>query len=190
MITLQFDGLFRATSHRSSKLQHIPGLMCYGWLIFRNGVIIAHGHGSYIHHKSACSNGAEYLGLIEGLEALLDLNLEGEPVIIIGDSKSIIEQMQGFAAVNSNRVKKLFKRARSLISCFRNIEWQWSPRQYNQAADYLTRRALKQINGYHGGLLDAFKTTGSRHHKGGRRNQFFPILDYRVYQKGITALPL
>ena len=50
---------------------------------------------------TAGSNAAEYLALIEGLEALEDLRIGNEPVEVRGDAKCVIDQMLGHAAVSS-----------------------------------------------------------------------------------------
>jgi ribonuclease HI len=143
MITLRFDGLFRNDWFDSPG--HETSLMCYGWLIYRNGQVIARGHGGLLHHAFASSNTAEYLALIEGLSALTDLGVSHEKIQVIGDCKSVIEQMSGSAGVNSPRVKYLYLKAQRLAARFSYMQWLWEPRKRNHAADQLTRRALKQI---------------------------------------------
>ncbi|HVP22128.1 MAG TPA: reverse transcriptase-like protein [Anaerolineaceae bacterium] len=119
--------------------------MCYGWLISEDDQVIARGHGGYTHREVASSNGAEYLALIEGLEALSDLGLKGERVLVVGDAKSVIDQMQGYAEVTSTRIKTLHRKARRLSQKMAGLQWQWVPRGKNKAADRLTRHALRQI---------------------------------------------
>jgi ribonuclease HI len=142
MYTLQFDGLFRRMQVDASGN---PGIMCYGWLIMRDGNVIAYGHGGYAHWKIATSNGAEYLALIAGLEALVDINTSNDTIIIQGDAKTIIEQMQNLADTHSPRIKQFHRQARRLCRNFKDVQWQWTPRRENYSADKLTRRALKQI---------------------------------------------
>ncbi len=144
MLTLQFDGLFRGAPH-DLNLSDDAGFMCYGWIILRNNVLIARGHGGYISAQDASSNVAEYLGLIEGIEALLDMQATREVIMICGDAKSVIEQMQGRASVSASSIKPLHKRACRLINQFQRIFWMWTPRRNNHNADSLTRRALRQI---------------------------------------------
>jgi ribonuclease HI len=142
MYTLQFDGLFRRI-HVDTRGN--PGIMCYGWLILRNGNVIAYGHGGYAHWKIATSNGAEYLALIAGLEALVDMNITDETILIQGDAKTIIEQMQNLANTHSPRIKQFHRQARRLCRGLKDVQWNWTPRRENHSADKLTRRALKQI---------------------------------------------
>ncbi|MHC1770386.1 MAG: ribonuclease HI family protein [Flexilinea sp.] len=144
MHTLNFDGLFQVKKEISSFGNEIS-IMCYGWLVSDDQQVIAKGYGSYTHREAASSNGAEYLALIEGLEALTDLGLKKEPVLVIGDAKSVIDQMQGFAGVTSPRIKTLHRKAIRLSRGLAGLRWQWVPRSENKAADRLTRNALSLI---------------------------------------------
>ncbi len=143
MYTLRFDGLYRTGWLDSGSRE--TALMCYGWLIYKHGALIARGHGGLVRDDIASSNTAEYLALIEGLSALYDLGIFNESIQAVGDSKSVIEQMSGSAGVNSARVKSLFHRATRLSRRFSHLHWLWEPRKRNHAADELTRRAYKQI---------------------------------------------
>jgi ribonuclease HI len=140
--TLQFDGLYRRIHMISDGY---PGIMCYGWLVLRDGRVIAHGHGGYAHWKIATSNGAEYLALIAGLEALIEMKVSEETILIQGDAKTIIEQMQNLALTHSPRIEQFHRQARRLCRNFKDVKWNWTPRRQNHPADQLTREALKQI---------------------------------------------
>lgn len=142
MYTLQFDGLFHRFQLNTGSFS---GIMCYGWLVTRDGDRIAQGHGGYAHWKLATSNGAEYLALIAGLEALIDLKAFDDPVLICGDAKTIIHQMQNQALIHSQRIDEFHRQARKLSRHFKDIRWMWTPRRDNHSADQLTRQALKTI---------------------------------------------
>lgn len=144
MRTLNFDGLFRGKEENSGIGDEMC-VMCYGWVIMEGSLAIARGYGSYTHQKVASSNGAEYLALIKGLEALSDMGLKNGRVVVIGDAKSVIDQMQGLAEVNSPRIKSLHKKARRLCQKMSGLHWQWVPRNENKVADQLTRHALRQF---------------------------------------------
>jgi ribonuclease HI len=180
MIVLHFDGLYRGIPGGLRSARH-AGVMCYGWLISRDGVVIARGHGGYARGRDATSNIAEYLAMIEGLEALRDLGLEREPVEVIGDARSIIQQMEGVAAVNSPRVRPLYARAVRLARHFHQLIWVWRPRRDNHQADQLTRRALRQIRadaaGYQRTLAVLEGTERMQDQK-----RFHSLLDLRIYQ--------
>lgn len=142
MYTLQFDGLYRRIHMDSDGY---PGIMCYGWLILREERLVARGQGGFAHWKLATSNGAEYLALIAGLEALMDLKACDETILIQGDAKSIIEQMQNQSLTHSPRIQQFHRQARRLCRNFRDVQWCWTPRRDNHPADRLTREALKII---------------------------------------------
>jgi ribonuclease HI len=180
MITLQFDGLFRSLPS-SPKRVHKAGFMGYGWLILRDQVIIARGHGVVAHSNNATSNIAEYLALIEGLEALTDLGVQKEPVTVRGDSKCVIDQMCGAASVNAPGMKPLHRRAKRLCRHFLYITWIWTPRQENKDADSLTRRAMRQVRADPIRLEEAVQALDPRSLNHARSNQFLPLLDLRLY---------
>jgi ribonuclease HI len=165
LITLRFDGLFRTISAEPDSAAK-TGLMCYGWLIFRDGRSVAHGHGAYARPNEASSNVAEYLALIEGLQALRDMGVEREAVEVIGDARSIIEQMIGRASVSSSQVRSLYHRACRLAQPFRRLTWTWQPRRDNHAADQLTRRALSQVRGDRESCRQALQEAFAPRHRG------------------------
>ena len=177
MLKLEFDGLFRNTdSERSSA-----GIMCYGWRILRGRQVIAHGHGTFARGENANSNIAEYLALVEGLEALLDMGVHQERVLVCGDAKSIISQMQGLANVSSPAVKPLYTRAARLARHFSNLRWQWLPRKHNRGADLLSRHALKHLwndPALYESIISRLKNAA----KTGISNRLMDMGGLRVYQ--------
>lgn len=193
MITLQFDGLFRCLSEDCPEETNSPkdprmiasaksGVMCYGWLIYAGSRLIARGHGGFVRREEASSNIAEYLALIQGLEALLDMGLERETIEVIGDARSVIDQMTGMAAVNAPSTRPLYRKARQLAGHFPHMNWCWTPRRKNHAADLLTRRAMKQIRSdpeRYRAAIQRIETPSlpRRLHK-----HLFSLLDLRVFQ--------
>ena len=174
-LTLRFDGLYMGIPKKSSKFTS-AGFMCYGWIIFRGNQVIAHGHGGYVRARNASSHIAEYLGLIEGLQALQDMGVRDEPVTIFGDAKSLIDQMRGSAAVNSEHIRPLYQKAIRAAAGFTHLVWEWQPRRNNREADALTRRALRQIRANPASYIpELYRSTG-------RRNaRLQPVLDLCVY---------
>jgi ribonuclease HI len=162
--------------------------MCYGWLITHDDVLIAHGHGAFAHSRDATSNVAEYLALIEGLEALDDLNWTGEPVIITGDAKCVIEQMQGNAQVNSTRIRPLYERARRLADGFHKIRWNWRPRRHNKQADALTRRAMRQVRLDQKQYQEVIRRITRRKENQRPTKKLLSLMDLRVYQAGAAGV--
>ena len=119
--------------------------MCYGWAIFRDGRLVAHGHGAFARPDWASSNSAEYLAMIEGLQALRDMGVQREAVEVIGDARSVIEQCWGGGGQFAPGPASLPARAAHRRH-FHNVRWIWQPRRANALADQLTGRALKMVN--------------------------------------------
>lgn len=181
MLTLRFDGMYRALSETSSQPAR-SGVMCYGWVIERDGKPVARGHGGYARRQDATSNIAEYLGLIEGLSALSDMGCQEDIVEVIGDARSVIDQMQGFAAVNSLSTRPLFKRAQRLAAPFQRLTWTWTPRSKNHDADLLTRRAMRQICASPSQFRAALRAVEDPSIPPTMYKHLFSLLDLRIYQ--------
>ncbi len=181
MLTLRFDGMYRALPESSSQRAH-AGVMCYGWVIERNGHLVARGHGGYARREDATSNIAEYLGVIEGLSALADMGCQDEIIEVIGDARSVIDQMQGFAAVNSLSTRPLYKRAQRLAAPFKHLTWTWTPRRKNHEADQLTRRAMRQICASPTQFRAALRAVEDPSIPPNRYKHLFSLLDLRIYQ--------
>jgi len=194
MLTLRFDGLYYNTSEDIAQpAEHQPndkaapakpqsGVMCYGWLIYRGERLIARGHGGFARREAASSNIAEYLALIEGLQALIDMNLTGEPVEVIGDARSVIDQMTGAARVNAATTRPLHRKTVQLSRRFPHLTWAWTPRRKNHAADLLTRRAMKQIRADPGRFREAIQRIDAPQMPARLRKHLFSLLDLRVFQ--------
>lgn len=182
MLTLYFDGLFRPLDESNTLKGRIPGIMCYGWLIFRDDVEIAHGFGGCIDVRGANSNVAEFLALIDGLEALDDMGANRKRIKIIGDARTVIDQMCGVSAVNASSIMRYYRRARRLARRFPHLEWEWTPRRCNRAADHLTRRALQRIHEDRANLDDLIVELRSKRGGNTRRERLSNLLDLRIYQ--------
>ena len=142
MYILQFDGML----HTSGSPRIPVSLLGYGWILQRNGMEIARGYGLFLRKCKTGSNIAEYLALINGLDALIDLRLRHESVEIRGDAKCVIDQMIGYAGVSSPLTKDLNRRARKLARRFTTLTWVWVPRHENRRADSLSRRSFNYLH--------------------------------------------
>jgi ribonuclease HI len=141
MYELLFDG-----AYQSSRKVHDAGMMSLGWLILKNERQVAHGFGVAARGVDASSNMAEYLALIDGLQALLDLRVRDAPVKVYGDSRVVISQMRGGVQVNAARLRALHHQAAQLAQRLNIVAWEWVPRTQNQQADQLTRQALRRFH--------------------------------------------
>jgi ribonuclease HI len=184
MYTLQFDGLFKPAQGTNPVEQ--AGFMCYGWLIWKDQKVIARGHGGVARSQAATSNTAEYMALIEGLDALQDMlilqksggGLCEQPVTVIGDARSVIDQMQQVSVILSADTRLLNERARQISAQFVQIRWAWTPREKNRAADALTRRAMRQIRWNEKNYQAAVEFIDRPEHS----NKTLALVDLRVYQ--------
>jgi ribonuclease HI len=180
MYTLRFDGLFRGIGG-NTNLHQKAGFMCYGWLVIKYGKMIARGHGAFGRGREATSLVAEYLGLIEGLEAMLDLGAPTEPIKVVGDAKSVIDQMMGTALVSSPSIIPLYRRAKRLSCNFEDLTWVWTARKNNREADRLTRRAMRQLKldrAHFTAALENLEKTKDDHKK---TRRLVDLLNLRVY---------
>lgn len=177
MYILQFDGLFQEIGSFISPFR--AGLLGYGWLALKDGALIARGYGVVARGKDATSSVAEYLALIEGLDALSTFGVDRERVRVAGDAKFVIEQMRGVAAVTSPMMKSFYRRAVKLAARFHDIEWVWLPRRLNKSADALTRHAMKRINFAEGEYWAAIEAI---HPNNSPTARLLPLVDLRVYQ--------
>jgi ribonuclease HI len=146
MYTLQFDGMLRTSAKDWSSKK---GLLGYGWLIQRRGVEVAHGYGVFLRNCNAGSNAAEYLALIDGLEALLDMRITHEWIDVRGDAKCVIDQMTGAASVSSPLTRRLYQKTNQLSRHFPYLTWKWVPRRENRHADSLSRRSFQYLRYSH-----------------------------------------
>jgi ribonuclease HI len=116
----------------------------------RDGLPVGRGHGAAARGRDATSNVAEYLGLIEGLEAVLDLTGGRRTAVrVFGDARVVIDQMRGAAAVNAESMRLLHRQAQMLARRLEPVDWVWRPRRENHSADQLTRRAMHQMRADH-----------------------------------------
>jgi ribonuclease HI len=104
----------------------------------------------------ATSNIAEYLGLIDGLGAMIDMGVDYDPVMIYGDAKTIIHQMKGKARVSTRRVRPMYHKARRLADQLYVVDWRWIPRKQNKIADQLARLAYREIRANPKSFADAW----------------------------------
>lgn len=100
-------------------------------------------HSKYYEAKemngATSNNVAEYLGVIEALKFLLKNNLQEEKIIFCGDSKMAINQMKGDWNYNGGIYSKYYYEAIELKKSFKNISFEWIPREKNSIADKLSK---------------------------------------------------
>ncbi len=142
-IEINFDGACEPNNN---------GTASYGWLIKKDGVVIAQdaqliGKGEYM-----TNNFAEYTGLIKALEQVKDLKLEGS-IKIHGDSDLVCRMISKewgwkdkkktiwMPHKDAPHLAAQLERALKLLES-REFEIEWVPREQNQAADDLSKKPL------------------------------------------------
>lgn len=104
------------------------------------------------------NNIAEYTALGKALRFLVDctanpdmpavLIVRDTDLVIRGDSKLVIEQLNGNWKCNKPRLKDLLARCHELLDQLTsNWRAEWIPREQNTEADALTRRAYQEAVG-------------------------------------------
>ncbi|MGC8862703.1 MAG: ribonuclease HI family protein [Armatimonadota bacterium] len=110
------------------------------------GVVLASEDGTVIREIAeyigdATNNTAEYLALIRGLEAALELGADSVEINV--DSELVARQLAGVYRVKSGNLAPLHERALSLLRRFRNVSIGHVVRQHNKRADELANEAIK-----------------------------------------------
>ncbi len=184
MYTLVFDGLFRRIPNTPPDVH--AGFMGYGWVIFKGNLPVATGHGVVGRSKNATSGVAEYLAVLEGLEALCDMGLRDEVVVVSGDAKFIIDQVLGHSSISSPVIKPLYRQVMRLSRRFTNLHWKWTKRSRNRLADALTRHAFRKVHedpGQYQAALNALQQPETH-----QTNQLMPLVDLRVFRSSGVEL--
>lgn len=97
----------------------------------------------------ATNNVAEYVALIAGLQAVLEIN-PGASVLVRMDSKLVIEQMSGGWKIKHPDMITLGAQVQELVRGL-SVKWQWIPREQNTLADALANRAMDELADYDSG---------------------------------------
>lgn len=92
----------------------------------------------------ATNNVAEYIALVAGLEAALDIDPSAE-ILVRMDSKLVIEQMSGRWKIKHPDMIQLGKQVQDLVRG-KDITWQWIPREQNFRADALANKAMDDLS--------------------------------------------
>ena len=139
MIEAYFDGL--------CEPRNPGGVATYGYVIYREGRKIHEGRGvaGTPNDPSSTNNVAEYTGIVRAMEHLVAEKLTGEPVVIRGDSQLVIRQATGEWKVKSRNLAALNARVRELFFEFKELRFEWIPREKNREADALTHLAYAEF---------------------------------------------
>ncbi len=135
-INLFFDGASKSN----------PGIAGCGYFIeFVNDQgNIVHSFGGYKYLGTKTNNEAEYMALISGLLSIQKLSAhENKEINVYGDSRLVIEQVQGNWKINAINLQPLCEESKILASRFKKIKFEHIDRSLNSKADYYANMAIK-----------------------------------------------
>jgi len=109
------------------------------------GVVIEDERGQVLKELSQfigqkTNNQAEYMALIQGLEAAADYQADAVQVRL--DSELLVRQLRGEYKVKSPLLKPLRNKVQELLARYKVVGIEHIERQYNRAADRLANRAI------------------------------------------------
>ena len=144
MLYLYFDGLCEPVNP--------GGIATYGYVIKDEEALIREECGvvgAGYRGDDVSNNVAEYKGLIKGLKWILENGMREKELKIRGDSQLVVKQLKGEYRVKAPRIIPLYEEAIILLQEFESYSIEWVPREENEIADSLTRRALKEFVSSH-----------------------------------------
>src|SRR5919197_1441004 len=134
-IQVYFDGLCQPCNP--------GGTACFAFIVNNKEESTIHSEYGLAAYDST-NNVAEYTGIIKALEWLLKNNLTNENIIARGDSRLVINQIKRHFKVKAPNIIPLYYEAKSLISKFKYIQFEWIPRDDNKEADRLSNLAYQK----------------------------------------------
>ncbi|KAE8993020.1 hypothetical protein PR001_g20782 [Phytophthora rubi] len=126
---LSFDGAAKTSTRQGS-------CGCIIWELPGWDILAAHG----FILKDVTVNDAEYYGLLKGLP--LASEREIRDLVVVGDSRIVIQQVQGLINCNQPNLQRRLSEVGMLKEKFTSMRLVHVKREYNQAADYLTSKTL------------------------------------------------
>lgn len=127
LYTIKFDGGSRGN----------PGPSGCGFVIYKNDIIITKG-SHYLGENT--NNYAEYKGVILALKEAHKRKYKN--IIVKGDSLLVINQLKGIYKCNSENLIPIYKEAKNIMKCFKNVELEHVKRNLNKEADTLANKAM------------------------------------------------
>lgn len=110
------------------------------------GVYILEGINTVFNDSGVVGDGnnmsvnvAEYHALIKGLDWLIKNKYTDNHIVCYGDSQLVINQMNKTWKIKKGIYKEKAKQAEYLVNAFKNINFNWLPREENYLADELSK---------------------------------------------------
>jgi ribonuclease HI len=136
MILIYIDGLCEPVNPN--------GVATYGFAVYEGDKKIAQKYDVVGEGEGMSNNLAEYAALCEALKLLVALNLNRKKILIMSDSRLLINQMNKVWKCNKGYYISKYNEANNLVKLFGNIRFSWIPREENKEADYLSRKAYDE----------------------------------------------
>ena len=115
-----------------------PGPAASGAVVYDERGDVLHEVGTYLGR--ATNNVAEWMGLITGVEAALELG--ATEIVIRMDSDLVVKQVKGIYKVKHPNMIPLHARAKVLLRRFSHVDIAHVPRKANAAADAVVNQTL------------------------------------------------
>ena len=131
-IVVQFDGGSRGNPGKSGSGAYVVNNKQQSWAGYK-----------YLGEDKT-NNEAEYEGLILGVQYLTIQHQQDKRILIQGDSKLVINHMQGTWKCTHKNLKPLHDRAQQLLAEFKDVIFNWIPREQNIRADRLSNDAMNE----------------------------------------------
>jgi ribonuclease HI len=128
LLTINIDGASRGN----------PGPSGIGVVIIKNKSIIAE-YNEFIGEKT--NNQAEYAALKKALQIASIFDSE---IIVLSDSKLVVNQRRNRYRVRNKQIKILFREISNLEKQFRAVIYRYIPRAKNRYADFLANLAIDE----------------------------------------------
>jgi len=173
MIIVYFDGACEPTNP--------GGIATYGYIIYNGDTKVYSGSGiaTKPFTRQATNNLAEYTALLKALEYLYDNNYTHSEIQVYGDSQLAIRQLNGIYSVRSHNIIPLYKRVKQLEKTFKNISYNWIPREKNIEADELSHQAYIDYLKNHPDIVEQLKPLlATRKQKQLLQKLGVPLYDY------------
>jgi len=118
------------------------GKASYGWAVSDDGQFHEEGCAIIGQGATMSNNVAEYYGLYQGLKFMKEKGFQEADIHCFGDSKLVVEQMSGRWRVKGGLYVDAFKLAYCMSKEFKCLTISWIPREQNNLADWLSKKAL------------------------------------------------
>ena len=137
--TLTFDGGSRSPQGQGR------GISGVGWCLYHNATL----HDAEAHYmgENHTNNESEYTGITRGVQAACPLMAKTDSLTIMGDSKLVVEHLNGRWRVKSETLQPYFDRAKAALGklpCEYTLSW--IPRKQNAAADRMSNIAMDTLD--------------------------------------------